>query len=368
MNASQLPRARIIAIRVLNENIELHPSRDSQRKPRLMDSNKKTPSELPALAKPDSMEGWHAFSSSNRKISRWTTSTSKIGGIHRKVLAVVDENWLQFFPVTVCLFYFAFGVILSMNRFILGIIAVCGLAVSVRAQAPATVAEPPKTPVKTAPQSAFVAAPKMGNDGKPQEGFMASHESFVRKAKEGKAELVFLGDSITAGWGRQAAIWDKAFGQYQPANFGIGGDRTQHVLWRITNGELDGIKPKAVVIMIGTNNSAQDPAEDIAKGVTAIVETVRAKQPQAKILLLAVFPRGAVASPNPQRDKLIQVNGVISKLDDAKHVHFLDIGSKFLQPDGSISKEIMPDSLHLSPAGYQIWADAITPKLAELMK
>jgi lysophospholipase L1-like esterase len=255
-----------------------------------------------------------------------------------------------------------------MNRSFFGMIIVCGLAISVHAQAPSTVVEPPKTSVKSAPQSAFVAAPKIGADGNPQEGFMAAHENFVRTAKKGEAELVFLGDSITAGWGRQTEIWDKAFGQYKPANFGIGGDRTQHVLWRITNGELDGIKPKAVVIMIGTNNSAQDPAEDIAKGVTAIVETVRAKQPQAKILLLAVFPRGPVASPNPQRDKLIQVNTEISKLDDAKNIHYLDIGNKFLQPDGSISKEIMPDSLHLSPAGYQIWADAISPKLAELMQ
>jgi lysophospholipase L1-like esterase len=255
-----------------------------------------------------------------------------------------------------------------MRRFTFCTIILLGLSVSVHAQAPATVAEPAKKTVKPAPQSAFVAAPKMGGDGKPQDKFIESHDKFVKTAQEGKAELVFLGDSITAGWGSQKALWDKAFGQYKPANFGIGGDRTQHVLWRITNGELDGIKPKAVVIMIGTNNSSTDPAEDIAKGVTAIVETVRSKQPQAKILLLAVFPRGLVASPNAQRDKLNQVNATISKLDDGKNIHYLDIGSKFLQPDGGIAKEIMPDSLHLSPAGYQIWADAISPKLAELMK
>ncbi len=255
-----------------------------------------------------------------------------------------------------------------MKRFILSLVSLFNLTVFTFAQTPAAVVEAPKKAAPLPPQSAFVAAPKVGADGKPQEGFIASHERFLKIAKEGTAELVFLGDSITAGWGRQTAIWDKAFGPYKPANFGIGGDRTQHVLWRITNGELDGIKPKAVVIMIGTNNSAQDPADDIAKGISKIVETVRAKQPQAKILLLAVFPRGAVASPNPGRDKLNQVNQMISKLDDGKHIHYLDIGSKFLQPDGGISKEIMPDALHLSPAGYQIWADAISPKLAELMK
>jgi lysophospholipase L1-like esterase len=219
-----------------------------------------------------------------------------------------------------------------------------------------------------APQAPDVAAEKFGADGKVNPGFASSHEKFVKIAQEGTAELVFLGDSITAGWGRQQPIWDKAFGAYKPANFGIGGDRTQHVLWRIKNGELDVIKPKAIVLMIGTNNSATDSAEGISKGITAIVETIRSKQPQAKLLLLAVFPRGEKPSPNPQRDKLKEVNATIAKLDDGKHIHFLDIGEKFLQPDGSLSKEIMPDFLHLSPAGYQIWADAISEKLAALMK
>ena len=246
------------------------------------------------------------------------------------------------------------------------------ITAAVQAQTPASAVKPAAPAVVMPPQPPDVAAEKYGKDGKINPGFIASHEKFVSIAKEGKAQLVFLGDSITAGWGSKKEIWDKAFGAYTPANFGIGGDRTQHVLWRIQNGELDGIKPKAFVIMIGTNNSAQDPAEGIAKGVTAIVETVRAKQPQAKILLLAVFPRGEKAStpekPNAGRDKLKQVNAIIAKLDDGKNIHFLDIGDKFLQPDGSLSKDIMPDFLHLSAAGYQIWADAIGPKLAELMK
>ena len=226
----------------------------------------------------------------------------------------------------------------------------------------------PKPAIKLAPQAPDVAAPKMdGATGQPQVGFVNAHNNFVKTAKEGKAELVFLGDSITAGWGGQKPIWEKAFGQYKPANFGIGGDRTQHVLWRIENGELETIKAKAVVIMIGTNNSGSDSAEGIAKGVTKIVESVRSKQPQAKILLLAVFPRGEKANPNPGREKLKQVNATIAKLHDGKSVHYLDIGEKFLQPDGALTKEIMPDFLHLSSKGYQIWADSISPKLAELM-
>ncbi len=227
------------------------------------------------------------------------------------------------------------------------------------------------------PQAPDVAAPKVMPDGSPNQGFMDAHQRFVSIAKEGTSQLVFLGDSITAGWGggprntdaRKSVrdIWDKAFGQYKPANFGIGGDRTQHVLWRITNGELDGIKPKAIVLMIGTNNSGADSAEGIASGIKAIVKTIREKQPQARLLLLAVFPRGETSS-FPQREKLTKVNAMIAKLDDGQHIHYLDIGPKFLQPDGTLTREIMPDLLHLSPAGYQIWADAIGPKLAELMK
>ncbi len=236
---------------------------------------------------------------------------------------------------------------------------VCSLGLQAQEKAPA---------VKLAPQEPDVPAEKYGQDGKVNANFLKAHDNFVAIAKEGKAQLVFLGDSITAGWAGQKETWKNAFGQYEPANFGIGGDRTQHVLWRITNGELEGIKPKAFVLMIGTNNSGADSAEGIAKGITKIVETLREKQPQAKILLLAVFPRGEKPENNPGRTKLTEVNQIISKLDDGKQVFYLDIGPKFLQPDGSISKEIMPDYLHLSPAGYKIWADAIGDKLAQLMK
>jgi lysophospholipase L1-like esterase len=246
---------------------------------------------------------------------------------------------------------------------------VLGLSMTCFGQTPAVVEPPQKAPAQ-APQSPDLPAQKFGPDGKVNAGFMTSHEKFVKIAQEGTAQLVFLGDSITAGWGRQQEIWDKAFGKYKPANFGIGGDRTQHVLWRITHGELEVIKPKSIVLMIGTNNSGTDTAEGIAKGVTVIVKTIREKQPQAKILLLAVFPRGdkPTGKLGAANEKLKQVNAILSKLDDGKNVHFLDIGSKFPQPDGALTQDVMPDFLHLSSAGYQIWADAIGPKLEELMK
>ncbi len=223
---------------------------------------------------------------------------------------------------------------------------------------------------KLPPQPPDIAAPKMdAATGQPNASFVTKHESFLKTAREGKAQVVFLGDSITAGWSRNGAtVWESAFGQWAPANFGIGGDRTQHLLWRIENGELDGIQPKAAVVMIGTNNVSADPAAGIAKGIERIVQTIRKKLPATKVLLLAVFPRGEKASPNPGRDKLDEVNATVANLHDGKNVFFLDIGEKFMQPDGSLTKEIMPDFLHLSPAGYQIWADAITPKLVELTK
>ncbi|MBI5775691.1 MAG: GDSL family lipase [Verrucomicrobia bacterium] len=224
--------------------------------------------------------------------------------------------------------------------------------------------------VKLAPQPPDKAAPKVGADGQVNEGFAKSHANYVKIAREGKAQLAFYGDSITAGWaGGGKEVWAKAFGKYQPANFGIGGDRTQHVLWRIENGELDGIKPKATVLMIGTNNAGGDSAEGIAAGIRAILDAIHRRSPGTKVLLLAVFPRGDKPDGkfNAAHEKLKKVNAIIAQYADGKKVHYLDIGEKFLV-DGKLTKEIMPDFLHLSAAGYQIWADAITPKLAELMK
>jgi lysophospholipase L1-like esterase len=236
--------------------------------------------------------------------------------------------------------------------------------ISASSGATATVAAPAK-PVVQAPD---VAAPKVMPTGEINPGFASRHEAFVAIARENKAKLLFLGDSITAGWAGQKNTWESAFGKYQPANFGIGGDRTQHVLWRISNGELDGFTPKTVVLMIGTNNSSSDTEEGIASGIRKIVEFIRKKSPETQILLLAVFPRGEKAENNVLRTKLTAVNKRIAELHDEKKVFFLDIGSKFLEADGSLTKEIMPDFLHLSAKGYQIWADAIAASLERLMK
>src|SRR5262249_49674189 len=144
-------------------------------------------------------------------------------------------------------------------------------------------------------------SPRMGKGGQPDQGWMKRHEGFVAIAKKGDVNVVFLGDSITDAWrnsGKKA--WDKHFGPLKPANFGIGGDRTQHVLWRISNGEMEGIKPKVAVLMIGTNNVGGDSADQIADGIKAIVQKLGELSPDTKVLLLAVFPRGEKQEGNKQ--------------------------------------------------------------------
>ncbi|MET0263255.1 MAG: platelet-activating factor acetylhydrolase IB subunit [Rariglobus sp.] len=216
--------------------------------------------------------------------------------------------------------------------------------------------------------SAHAQAANSATDPVPRQPWLDTHNGFNAVAKKGGVDVVFLGDSITAGWSNAGkTTWTERFVPLKAVNFGIGGDRTQHVLWRVQNGNFDGITPKAVVLMIGTNNSSSNTAPEIAEGVAAIVKEIQARTPATKILLLGVFPR-AEKSDNPVRAKLAAVNGSIAKLDDGKQVFFLDIGAKFLEADGSLSKNIMPDFLHLSPAGYQIWADAIQEKLTELLR
>ena len=200
------------------------------------------------------------------------------------------------------------------------------------------------------------------------ERWQARHAAMNQRVAKGNVDLIFIGDSITQAWGENGKeVWAKYYGSRNAVNLGISGDRTQHVLWRLGNGNIDGISPKTAVIMIGTNNSngSDNTVAQIADGIRAIVKKLRSELPGMKILLLDIFPRGA--NPNNQRGKVLQVNQIISKLDDGEHVHYLAIGQGFLNYDGTISKAIMPDSLHLSPMGYRIWADAIEGKLKELM-
>ncbi|MEX2114298.1 MAG: platelet-activating factor acetylhydrolase IB subunit [Pirellulales bacterium] len=203
----------------------------------------------------------------------------------------------------------------------------------------------------------------------PREGaHMARHNAFNERVEQGNVDLILIGDSITQGWeGAGKDVWASHYAKRNAVNLGIGGDRTQHVLWRLENGNIEGISPKLAVLMIGTNNSngADNTADEIAAGIEAIVAKLRAQLPQTKVLVLAIFPRGE--KPNPQREKNAKASEIASKLADDKNVFYLDIGPKFLGDDGSLSKDIMPDFLHLTPRGYEIWAEAIEPQVAELM-
>lgn len=208
------------------------------------------------------------------------------------------------------------------------------------------------------------------------------HESFNEISKKGEAQLVFLGDSITHGWESNGkTVWEKYWSPLNAANFGIGGDRTEHVLWRLENGNFDGLKPKEIVLMIGTNNTGhggrqikeindevyQCTAEQTAEGVKAIIARLKAKCPGAKILLLAIFPRGE-NSEHKLRQQNEATNKIIKTFADDKTVFFMDIGPKFLQNDGTLSKDVMPDLLHPNEKGYEIWAEAIEDKVKELLR
>ena len=240
------------------------------------------------------------------------------------------------------------------------------------------------------------------------------HKDFLKRIEQsnGVGDVIFLGDSITHGWEGQKA-WQEHYGSFKPVNLGIGGDQTGHVLWRITEGhELDDLKPKAAVIMIGTNNIGGHTAQQIAGGIKAIVEELKHQKPNIKVLVLGVFPRGGSSDaersleqitegikpineelkkeqPDNKRlnalvrnleqqrgtipaaklnKKVAQINAIIANLDDGKTVFYKDIGKEFLDENGGLSGKIMPDYLHLSAKGYDIWGKAINGDIEKLVK
>jgi len=180
------------------------------------------------------------------------------------------------------------------------------------------------------------------------------------KKYQGPHDMIWDGDSITDNWqGNGKAVWGAHFGKIKIADFGIAGDQVQHDLWRVQHGQLDGQDPKLVMLMIGTNNLRQG-VDDVAAGIKMLVGEYETRCPHAQILLLGIFPRTATPT-DPARAWIKQVNTIISGYNSDPRVTYLDIGDKFLQPDGTLSKDIMPDYLHPSAQGYEIWANAITP-------
>lgn len=204
-----------------------------------------------------------------------------------------------------------------------------------------------------------------------QADWLAKHESLL-KAKDAAsgATVVFLGDSITEGWsGAGQTAWEKHFAEFRPLNLGIGGDETSHVLWRIEHGALDGLQCKLVVLLIGTNNigNAGQSGLETAEGVRRIVENIRQKLPQTKILLLGVFPRDEQPSATLRREVKILTGAIIS-LHDGEMIHVMDLWRIFLPQGEVLSKDLFPDFLHLSEAGYELLAQTIAPRIRTLSK
>ncbi len=203
-------------------------------------------------------------------------------------------------------------------------------------------------------------------------------EALNALSKEKGVRVAFVGDSITEMWALDdvgKSTWEKYWAPLGAANFGIAGDRTEHVLWRLDHGNLDGLSPRVIVLMIGTNNAGQQfedggyrcTAEQTADGIRAIIGKLKKKCPGAKILLMAIFPRGEEES-DPARRQNDATNDLIRGLADSKTVFFMDIGKRFLKPNGDGEVTIMPDMLHLSDKGYRIWAEAMRPVVHDLLR
>ncbi|HVS72342.1 MAG TPA: GDSL-type esterase/lipase family protein [Phycisphaerae bacterium] len=208
---------------------------------------------------------------------------------------------------------------------------------------------------------------KVTRNGTPDAGFMRMHEQYVQKAKAGGIDLYLLGDSITDFWQhRHGSDWDKHFAHDRAGDFGISGDRTEHVLWRIDNGELDGLHPKAVVLLIGTNNLASnavfaaDSVDETYAGIKAILDDLRRRVPDAHILLMGVFPR----EDKPLNGEIDELNKKLPALADGDHIRFLNINAQLTDSAGKLLPGVMlRDRLHPDDKGYDIWAKAMQPIL-----
>lgn len=216
-----------------------------------------------------------------------------------------------------------------------------------------------------AEQEASAADPQTNSALRPVPGgvrwFGRMHADNLRKTRDQKFNLCLLGDSITAMW--PGDLFGRYFGEYQAVNFGIGGDRTENILWRLERGELRNASPQVIVLMIGTNNQSFNTAEEMAAGVTAVVEKLRATCPKSKILLLGLLPAKTTALEKTQA-----VNTIVARLDDGKFVRYLDAGAAFLDDQGRLRDGLLSDQVHLTRQGYELWGDQMAPLLAELVK
>ena len=203
---------------------------------------------------------------------------------------------------------------------------------------------------------------------RPGDWWDALHQKYVDRAKQGKIDVLFLGDSITQYWTDEnparggKSVWDREFAPLRAACFGIAGDRTEYVIWRLQNGEARGYQPKVVVLLIGTNNTGnRNTPEQAVEGISAVVSELKKLFPKTKILLLSLLPRGG--KDHPQGIQVAAINDLLPKIADDRQVVYVDIWSKFLGPSGDLRPEIMPDLIHPNLYGYEIFASAIREPL-----
>ena len=194
--------------------------------------------------------------------------------------------------------------------------------------------------------------------------YEAKQAAFNKTLLARKPELVFLGDSITSRWPQE--LLEKHFGAYRPVNLGVGGDRVQNVIWRLQRTSLEATPLKALVLLIGTNNTGAFTSEEIAGGIQKLVKIVEEKTPESKVLILGVFPRGPAIN-DPKNRRIHALNAKLKDLADGKKVFYLDVGPSLAEPDGSISLEVMPDHLHVALPGFLRWMDAMKPTLQSLL-
>lgn len=234
---------------------------------------------------------------------------------------------------------------------------------------------PPPPPSGSPRPSAAVPVPREDANSR------IAHQQLVQKAKAGRIDVYFLGDSITRRWGtsdpqweKMLANWKQNFFGWNAGNFGWGADGIQHMLWRIQNGELEGVNPKVIVILAGTNNIGSMPASDaqarnenvadIVKGIGALVRTCREKAPGARIILTGIFPRNDNRAVLPE---IRRVNDGIGKLADRKTIFYLNVNDKLADANGKLFDGMTVDNLHLSVQGYQVWADGLRPLLRKFL-
>jgi lysophospholipase L1-like esterase len=204
-----------------------------------------------------------------------------------------------------------------------------------------------------------------------------SHEQRLATLKQGKIDLYFVGDSITRRWRATdypqfLENWNRNFRGWNAANFGWGGDTVQNILWRMQHGEIDGVEPRVIVLMAGTNNIGSKPASEgditgIARGLRVLLDTLREKAPQATIILMGITPRNDHPQPTAIMPSINRINQNISQYADGKSIRFLNINDKLADETGRLIDGMTVDRLHLSLKGYQVWADALTPVLSELL-